>query len=62
MTKIIFVWNLGDWDLFEIWCLEFGAFKFLCSMPYADYSQRLRRLYDLTSLYDLSAPEEAVPK
>jgi hypothetical protein len=20
-----FVLNLGDWDLFEIWCLEFGA-------------------------------------
>jgi len=18
------VWNIGDWDLFGIWCLEFG--------------------------------------
>jgi hypothetical protein len=29
---------------------------------YPCYSQRLRRLYDFTSLYDLSAPEDAVPR
>jgi len=21
-----FIWNLGDWDLFGVWCLGFGAF------------------------------------
>src|SRR4030042_426087 len=33
-----FVSNLGDWDLFEIWCLGFGAYHLpyaLCSMLYA---------------------------
>ncbi len=30
--------NLDDWNLFEIWCLGFGAYHFsyaLCSMLYA---------------------------
>ena len=34
MTKD-FVSNLGDWDLFEIWCLGFGAS--LDGMPHALY-------------------------
>ena len=29
-----FVWNLGNWNLFEIWCLEFGAFICLCAMQF----------------------------
>jgi len=27
------VLNLGDWNLFEIWCLQFGAFIRLSSLP-----------------------------
>jgi hypothetical protein len=30
-----FVLNFGDWDLFEIWCLGFGAFISLCPMLHA---------------------------
>ena len=29
-----FVSNLGDWDLFEIWCLGFGASKRPCVTHY----------------------------
>jgi hypothetical protein len=31
MTKTDFVSNLGDWNLFEIWCLGFAASISLCS-------------------------------
>jgi len=35
--QIDFVSNLGDWDLFEIWCLEFGASIEHCPIHYVSY-------------------------
>jgi len=40
--RILFrFWNFGNWNLFVIWCLGFGAFHHryaLCSLLYAKLS------------------------
>src|SRR5208337_2277926 len=62
MTKQDFVSNLGNCDLFEIWCLKFGAFPYhaLCFVLFKDLSW----VHDSIGIYqflDLFHQEKAFP-
>ena len=59
MTKTILfrILNLGHWDLFGIWCLEFGTSYFshaLCVFPQDGFHDSLEVFMGIVLDFDLS--------